>query len=1108
MSSDFVKLLGTMSTLQCRIQFLDDTDPFNTTNFPEPSKPPTYTFLTSIPLLNQIAGVKRLLKAPHKLEDCALQLYRCDGNTHEYGSYLDLDTPLEEQSEELEGFAENKKNSIILRNQITVRVHTIIERLLNSSGRELRRALFSLKQLFQDDKDLVHQFASSDGLDCLIKVGEEADANYQNYILRALGQVMLYVDGMNGIIHHNETIQWLYSLTASKSPQVAKTALKLLLVFVEYNENNNGLLVKAVNNVDASKGKKSWKKMMDVLGDENPEDPEVKVFAMTLVNRVLNGIPEQDAYYDVVDSLEEQGMEKLVRKLLSDRNCSSELSEQLNVYEAVLSSEDGHETETIANMANVRQTLRSRKKESVRRSRRYSTGSAFDETFKPSGNQSQQVRTRHAPKDDGKGGSSNISSSKKWMLYKISRPSQEGEDGGEQREESSATSDDEGQQSSLGNLLSRAKQSLGTKKVRIENVAKAPPKSEADLQWERIEKSMKRPLKIRDADFTELTEVDDVDYVSVQPSVVGSTSLAPLKSFGGLPPLPPPMGGLPPMPPPPPLFGGPPLPPPPPPLSGIPLPPPPPMGGGPPAPPPPLGGPLAPQMQKPPAKKTIKLHWKEAASGYVAPSGGPCDTIWASMAKEMGHIKVDSEKVEQLFASKTVELKTKKQESAKKELAILDAKRSNVINIGLTALPPPRTIKTAIVKMDSAIMNREAIEKVLTTMVPTEDEKNKIQEAQKEHPDVPLGTAEQFFVILASVTDLTERLKLWLFKMDFDAIENEIAEPMLDLKTGIEELRKCKALKHILATVLTIGNFLNGTEAKGFILEYLSKVPEVKDTVQKHSLLFHLANVILDQFHDSTDLFSEIGSISRCAKVDWDELVVKLSRLETDCKASWENLNAIVKHDPSANSKNKLSDFLFNCVERIIILKVIHKRLMNRFYKFLLYLGYTSEAAREVKVTSFCKTLSEFALEYRTIREKLMLQREKKLSDKERKKTRGKMIVEANTLASKSRTLPIDKERDADLKKLLDKGLNVDKSNSLLLSAAKSRKKSMADSMRTETVRTRGGKLVSGHGSETEGVDDILEAVVRSATKSSTDLGKSSQRVKTSERKSWRSNYR
>ena len=31
----------------------------------------------------------------------------------------------------------------------------------------------------------------------------------------ALGQVMLYVDGMNGVIAHNATIQWLYSLINS-----------------------------------------------------------------------------------------------------------------------------------------------------------------------------------------------------------------------------------------------------------------------------------------------------------------------------------------------------------------------------------------------------------------------------------------------------------------------------------------------------------------------------------------------------------------------------------------------------------------------------------------------------------------------------------------------------------------------------------------------------------------------------------------------------------------------------------------------------------------------------------------------------------------------------
>ena len=56
-----------MATFVCRVQFLDDTDPFNSTNFPEPTRPPLYTFREDIPLINQLAGVHRLLKAPHKV---------------------------------------------------------------------------------------------------------------------------------------------------------------------------------------------------------------------------------------------------------------------------------------------------------------------------------------------------------------------------------------------------------------------------------------------------------------------------------------------------------------------------------------------------------------------------------------------------------------------------------------------------------------------------------------------------------------------------------------------------------------------------------------------------------------------------------------------------------------------------------------------------------------------------------------------------------------------------------------------------------------------------------------------------------------------------------
>lgn len=48
--------------------------------------------------------------------------------------------------------------------------------------------------------------------------------------------------------------------------------------------------------------------------------------------------------------------------------------------------------------------------------------------------------------------------------------------------------------------------------------------------------------------------------------------------------------------------------------------------------------------------------------------------------------------------------------SKKTEIIVLDAKRSNAINIGMTKLPPKGAIKAAILKMDTTIMNREGIE--------------------------------------------------------------------------------------------------------------------------------------------------------------------------------------------------------------------------------------------------------------------------------------------------------------------------------------------------------------------------------------------------------------
>ncbi|XP_064908875.1 FH1/FH2 domain-containing protein 3 isoform X6 [Columba livia] len=1485
-----------MATLVCRVQLLDDTDPFNSTNFPEPTRPPLYTFREDIPLATQLPGVHRLLRAPQKLDDCTLQL------SHN-GTYLDLESTLAEQRDELEGFQEDagrgKKHSIILRTQLSVRVHACIEKLYNSNGRELRRALFSLKQIFQDDKDLVHEFVVAEGLTCLIKVGAEADQNYQNYILRALGQIMLYVDGMNGVINHNETIQWLYTLIGSKFRLVVKTALKLLLVFVEYTESNAPLLIQAVSTVDEKRGAKPWSNIMEILEEKDGVDTELLVYTMTLVNKTLLGLPDQDSFYDVVDCLEELGIEAISQRHLNKKGTDLDLVEQFNIYEMTLRHEDGDESADPPpsgrkdrrraslgagerrglerrrsrrhSVQNVKTTLSapaspcsqsnpgfvlghgqhvedhsereeeeyeeedeeqpvtepntedegeeeagrqvtasgvpgaweavnenlsrcsdssavssaispaerplssSRAKSSssssssvpdssvshhnsvlsspsspgaallsssqnssasitpkasptveklpyvphtpfhlfsydfeespasvkekeaeVMRENRYNSygtssyssprsysgvsapttpttrygttlsppqetkcdrpalgglltssfrqhqeslaaererrrqereerlqriereernkfnrdyldkreelRQAREERYKylerlaaeeyekelksrslsrgrselslnlrspsappspvpkcvsPASIESQEeLKTPSTPgetpqpsegpwsqtiQDAGVNEQcSNILNNKRFMLDMLyahnKKPKDEEEKELEAKEEKKETEESE---ESLTSLASRISILQATKQAKDESVKKmeignldnqgsvkafaekfnsgelakgtampedeiseqvpektpAQPKKESDYIWDQL-MANPRELKIKDMDFTDLGEEDDVDVLDMD--------MGPGDSLVPPPPPPPSFLGLPP-PPPPPLFG---CPPPPPPSANLLAPPPlfsTPQG---------LGSPQVSRGQ--PAfikkKKTIRLFWNEVRPfEWQCKNNKRCrEFLWSKLEP----IKVDTSKLEHLFESKSKELPVTKKTAAdgkRQEIIVLDSKRSNAINIGLTVLPPPRTIKTAILNFDEYALNKEGIEKILT-MIPTEEEKQKIQEAQLANPDVPLGSAEQFLLTLSSISELSARLQLWAFKMDYEIVEKEVAEPLLDLKEGMDQLEHNKTLGLILSTLLAIGNFLNGTNAKAFELSYLEKVPEVKDTVHKQSLLHHVCTMVVEKFPDSTDLYSEIGAITRSAKVDFEQLQENLCQMERRCKASWDHLKAIAKHEMKPSLKQKMSEFLKDCAERIIILKIVHRRIINRFHSFLLFMGHPPYAIREVNINKFCKIISEFALEYRTTRERVLQQKQKRANHRERNKTRGKMITDWQT----------DEEEDAESGKFSSssppcqsqpQGLQYaedaaehENMKAVLKTSSIGGESTTALGVRTRSRASRGrvGSWNAGNDDSPNATDDAADEIMDRIVKSATQVP--SQRVVPRERKRSRAN--
>ncbi|CAI4227599.1 unnamed protein product [Auanema sp. JU1783] len=1222
----------------------------------------------SLPSPPKSTKASSMLAYDHRREDSGYRSDRKSSLDHNrFSPLVSNPAPIDSSDTEDEDFdwgdayLNSRRCSLVLRTQTSLRVKTIIDKLLNASGSDQRRALFSLKQIFQDDKDLVHEFVQNGGLDCLIQLGRVADQNHQNYILRALGQVMLYVDGMNGIIAHNPTIQWLYELLDSPlydadefremSPYriewfrlVVKTSLKLLLVFIEYNDNNALLVLTAVSTVDRKKGQPDWTGLMKVISEKDSPDPETLVYGMTVINKALHGIPDRDTFYDAVDTLDSLQMEEVMKNLQKTGN--RELLEQCKLYEREVNQEDERGTNSDDDSSLNAKMRRRASCDQLAKSSRSSTSisspttadcsykataiasssrrpsvdrcssssgdtssalSAPDDGYASSmgsntfearrlmlstthsafssassnqlpatsdgsnslasnsvsscsssvssvhGNVSAPPNTAISPNcwsyTDGLVGSRNQAmkndyvaetenasdNERSWertrsvsptsiISSSVSIPPDElyssvtddalssdfqnygtssqlstragdsssdrrstmrrrHQEARERQKEHAAFNQNRGLfnkpqeeicdpqiPSSLPwrNEISAAKEASksiinddnepkkGPEPVRLvenqenespeemtessEKIVKAPPPSfpalfsptesktmdfpepvkeielprpapprakivrdegggdfaaqlqrkaakaaegnrdsfapretEAEQQWKKAAENLKsRPLIINDLDFSEFHALE----YEQDPLVMARMAQIQEKNNQRSSAIPPP-----------PLPGGIPLPPR---LQGLngPAPPAPPLppGGVPPPPPPNLRRETSPGPSS--NKGVLKLHWKPTSTdAAIVPQLREKGTFWTKLERP----QFNPERLVKLFEAKQQkEVHVKKvNESKPQVLTVLPMKRSQAIHIGLTKLPPTSVIPAAIMKFDSMVLNKEGIEKILRTMMPTPKEVEEIEMKAAENPDMQLGQAEQFLLKLSQIPSLLERLKLWLFTLEYKNVEKDIAEPLMDLQLAMKEMEESKTFKTAMAMLLAIGNTLSGTEIKGFYLDYLTKASEVKDPVNKQPLTHHLAEYMLEHYPEGTDLYSEFGAVARSSRIDYKELFENLKRLEKECKSSWDYLAKIAKND--STMKNKINLYLIDVAERIHQLNDIYRIAKHRWHAFLLYFGYNVQEIPDTQPNDVFKMVTEFALEYRTTRDKILQMRKRIAEKRERNKTRGKI---------------------------------------------------------------------------------------------------------------------
>ncbi|KAG6412861.1 hypothetical protein SASPL_125553 [Salvia splendens] len=392
---------------------------------------------------------------------------------------------------------------------------------------------------------------------------------------------------------------------------------------------------------------------------------------------------------------------------------------------------------------------------------------------------------------------------------------------------------------------------------------------------------------------------------------------------GGAPPPPPPPGGAPPPPPlpgggppppPPPMGGGP--PPPPPPGGGPPGPPPPPGapgGGGPPPPPGPRGGPPPPPgagrgmgagrgQARPVVKKSnLKpLHWSKVSRALKG-------SLWEELQKQGTPLvapEFDASELETLFCA-TAPVKDKGKGGGKKaaeakptKIQLIDLKRAYNVEIMLTKVKMPLPdMMAAALALDDTILDADQVENLIK-FCPKKEE----MELLKTYTGDPemLGKCEQFFLELMKAPRVETKLKVFLFKIQFNSQLSDFKKSLVIVHSACEEVRNSTKLREILQKILVLGNTLNEGTAKGaavgYKLDSLLKLTDTRSTTCRMTLMHYLCKALGAKNPDLLDFYKDLPNLEASTKIQLKSLADEMTSISKGLEKVKQEMDAS-EHD-------------------------------------------------------------------------------------------------------------------------------------------------------------------------------------------------------------------
>eukprot|EP01130_Rhizamoeba_saxonica_P015524 TRINITY_DN6993_c0_g1_i1.p1 TRINITY_DN6993_c0_g1~~TRINITY_DN6993_c0_g1_i1.p1 ORF type:complete len:707 (-),score=117.79 TRINITY_DN6993_c0_g1_i1:86-2206(-) len=336
--------------------------------------------------------------------------------------------------------------------------------------------------------------------------------------------------------------------------------------------------------------------------------------------------------------------------------------------------------------------------------------------------------------------------------------------------------------------------------------------------------------------------------------------------------------------------------------------------------------PPAPSPTNQKRRRVRKLNWNTIPANKLE------NTFWSETA-DKSPVKGSSPEIEEemlsLFSLSPVKGKKSKKPTKKKNLTILDVKRTNNTSIILSQFKiSPVQIKDAIFNFDDELVSAEQLLSLQFLFPMTDTERNLICNYTGEPEN--LCVSDRFYFEMCKVPDIEKRISFFLLKLEFNEDIERINHGIHTISTACKELKSSPKFAKLLRRILRLGSYLDKSSritTSGFTLQSLVTLSDTRSAKNKSlSFLDYVVSVLNREDKDVMKFYDDLPTClpaSQCTMKSISMMIEEISGKFGNLEQEIMGYNSEIEGDDFVNT---MSPFYR---EKVTILNSINQEWEN-----------------------------------------------------------------------------------------------------------------------------------------------------------------------------------